>query len=333
MIVRLIEFKKYTNEKTLLLVRKVVLRVGFEPTRAGAQRIFAIRGCRRDFSNPSPYQARKPQLNIFNNSIVGFSNFFKKDYGYIVFMLLSFYISYLLSFFMENISYLDIPEEFREHLKPIRDQQLKLAKQLDLSSKVNLGNLSLVAGLDVAFLASDELACAGITVVDFRTLEIIEEHVEFFKPTIPYIPTFLYVRESPGYFAVIQKLEEQPDLFMFDGNGIIHPYGLGLASQMGLELNQPTIGIAKELLLGDYQSPLLKGGYSDIYYNDKTIGVAYQSMDPPAKPIYASQGHQINLSSVINILREFTQSQIYQSKLPLPIFLADKLVKENLKDQ
>ena len=231
---------------------------------------------------------------------------------------------------MSNQSYLDIPEEFRDHLTPIRQHQLQLAKQLDLSSRINFSDLRLVAGLDVAYLESDDLACAGISVVDFRTLEIIEEHVEFFKPSIPYIPTFLHARESDGYHAVIRKLEEKPDLFMFDGNGIIHPCGLGLASQMGLELNKPTMGIAKELLLGNYQPPLLKGGFSDIVFNNQIIGVAFQTMNPPAKPIFASQGHLIDLSSVINVLREFNHNQVYQVKLPLPVFLADKLVKEKI---
>ncbi|MBN1328916.1 MAG: endonuclease V [Candidatus Heimdallarchaeota archaeon] len=231
---------------------------------------------------------------------------------------------------MDNLPNFDIPEEYREHLSSIRQQQLQLAKQLDLSSKLNLSNIHLVAGLDVAFHESDTLACAGISVVGFQTYEIIEEQIEFFKPPIPYIPSFLHTRESTGYHAVTKKLEIKPDLFMFDGNGIIHPYGLGLASQMGLELNEPTIGIAKELLLGEYEPPLQKGGYSKIVHQGQIIGVAFQTTNPPAKPIFASQGHKIDLNSVINILRGFTQHQVFQTKLPLPIFLADKLVKEKI---
>ncbi|MHA1221188.1 MAG: hypothetical protein ACTSQB_05600, partial [Candidatus Heimdallarchaeota archaeon] len=76
---------------------------------------------------------------------------------------------------MNDQHYLDIPQEFREQLIPVREEQLKLAKTLDLDYKLSLGNIRLVAGLDVAFTKDDSLACAGITVVDFRTFEIVEE--------------------------------------------------------------------------------------------------------------------------------------------------------------
>ncbi|MHA1211975.1 MAG: endonuclease V [Candidatus Heimdallarchaeota archaeon] len=234
---------------------------------------------------------------------------------------------------MNNQHYLDIPQEFREQLIPVREEQIQLAKTLDLERKLSLGNIRLVAGLDVAYSKDDSLACAGITVVDFRTFEIVEEAIDFFKPTIPYIPSFLHLRESEGYHTVIKKLDEQPDLFIFDGNGIIHPYGLGLASQMGLEINKPTMGIAKKLLLGEFIPPLQKGGYSEILHNEVIIGAAYQTSKLPAKPIFASQGHMIDLQTIINVVREFTQRQIYHTKLPLPILLADKLVREKLGEK
>ena len=37
---------------------------------------------------------------------------------------------------------------------------------------------------------------------------------------------------------------------MFDGQGIAHPRGIGIASQMGLWLERPTIGVAKSRLYG-----------------------------------------------------------------------------------
>ena len=138
---------------------------------------------------------------------------------------------------------------------------------------------------------SDEesnFACAGVVTIDFRTFELIEEQIEFFEPKIPYIPSFLHYRESPGYHKVWEKLEEKPDLLMFDGNGIIHPYGFGLASQMGLELERPSIGVAKKLLLGEYNEPLVKGGFSFITQDNENIGAAFQTAKKPAKPKVAS---------------------------------------------
>lgn len=38
-----------------------------------------------------------------------------------------------------------------------------------------------------------------------------------------------------------------PQVILFDGNGILHPRGLGLASHFGVLAGVPTIGVAKNL--------------------------------------------------------------------------------------
>ncbi|MCE7743762.1 MAG: endonuclease V [Candidatus Heimdallarchaeota archaeon] len=234
---------------------------------------------------------------------------------------------------MTDDKFLDIPKDFRKELIPVRQEQVLLSPHVLLDGQLSLEDITLVAGLDVAYSKDDKLACASLVVVDFRTLEPVEEYFEYFQPAIPYIPSFLYYRESPGYHSVIKHLEEKPDLFLFDGNGIIHPYGIGLASQMGLEIKRPTVGIAKKLLLGEYIDPLKKGGYSQIVFEEKVIGAAFQSADPPAKPIFLSQGHLINLNTTIYVIREFFQNQIFSTKLPVPLLLADKLAREKLGER
>jgi len=234
---------------------------------------------------------------------------------------------------MNDVQFRDIPKEFRKELIPVRQEQVILSPNVLLDSDLSLEDITLVAGLDVAYSKDDKLACASLVVVDFRTLEPVEEHFEYFQPSIPYIPSFLYYRESPGYHSVIKRLEEEPDLFLFDGNGIIHPYGIGLASQMGLEMKQSTIGVAKKLLLGEYIDPLRKSGYSQIIFEDKVIGAAFQSADPPAKPIFLSQGHLIDFNTTVYIIREFFQNQIFSTKLPVPLLLADKLAREKLGER
>ena len=43
-----------------------------------------------------------------------------------------------------------------------------------------------------------------------------------------------------------------PEVILFDGNGILHPRGLGLASHFGVLLDVCTIGVAKNLYqMGD----------------------------------------------------------------------------------
>lgn len=63
---------------------------------------------------------------------------------------------------------------------------------------------------------------------------------------------FLAFREIEPCLTLYNKLTSSnpeliPDVIMFDGNGILHPRGLGLASHFGAVQNVCTIGVAKNL--------------------------------------------------------------------------------------
>jgi len=231
---------------------------------------------------------------------------------------------------MDN-SFTEIPEEFRTTLQKVREEQKQLAQLLEVQRVLPLTDVRLVTGFDAAFDEKNDFACSAAVTVDIQTFETVESHFTYFKPPIPYIPTFLFYREGMSYKTVYQELKEEPDVLFFDGNGILHPYGCGLASQMAIELQKPTVGIAKKLLLGTYEPPLRKGGYSKILYNGKIVGAAFQSLPPPARPIFISPGNLLDIKTAVNITRFFTQNQKYQIKLPLPLFLAHKLANEKLK--
>ncbi|MBD3191397.1 MAG: hypothetical protein GF308_12175 [Candidatus Heimdallarchaeota archaeon] len=232
-----------------------------------------------------------------------------------------------------DVSNVELPEQYKEKLTKVRQQQKALATQASLVNEVDLQSLCYVSGLDIAYSKNEEIACAAAVTVDFRTLETLEKQVAFFDPPIPYIPSFLHARESPGYHAVIQKLSQKPDLFLFDGNGILHPLGIGLATQMGIELDQPSMGIAKNLLMGEFKPPLHRFGYSEILVEGKVLGAAFQSMTQPANPIFISPGHKIDLKTSLIIVREFILNQTFENKLPLPLILADKLSKEKIGEE
>jgi deoxyribonuclease V len=67
----------------------------------------------------------------------------------------------------------------------------------------------------------------------------------------PYIPTYLAYRELPLFEKLIEQLKVRPSVLMVDGNGILHPYKIGIASHLGVVLDIPTIGVAKNLLCGE----------------------------------------------------------------------------------
>lgn len=73
------------------------------------------------------------------------------------------------------------------------------------------------------------------------------------KLTKPYIPGFLAFREAEFLIEKIEKLRNSeprlfPQVVLVDGNGLLHPREMGLACQMGVILDMPFIGVAKNLL-------------------------------------------------------------------------------------
>ena len=65
------------------------------------------------------------------------------------------------------------------------------------------------------------------------------------------MPGFLAFRELPLILKTAKLLETRPDIYIFDGNGYLHPRHMGIATHASFYLNKPTIGIAKTYLRAD----------------------------------------------------------------------------------
>lgn len=227
-----------------------------------------------------------------------------------------------------------IPEEMVEKLQPIRNKQIISASKVSIENEVDLSSLHGVLGLNISYSSKDDVGCVAAVLVNFQTLQLMKQHHSFYQPEIEYIPTFLGYREAPAYRKIIEYFnDESVELLIFNGNGILHPYRYGLATQVGYEVDIPSIGITKTLLLGEYEPPLKKFGYSKIFVDGEVLGVAYQSMNSPANPIFVSQGYKINLQTMVGVLREFFVRQQHQSKYPTPLHLATGLSQEKMDQE
>lgn len=151
-----------------------------------------------------------------------------------------------------------------------------------------------VAGVDVS-LAEATARCA-IVVLAFPDLKPLEGVTSEVPLVFPYIPGLLAFREGPAVLAAWEKLETKPDLLMFDGQGIAHPRGVGIASQMGLWLDRPAIGVAKSRLYGRHAEPGFKRGDQAelLGKDDNIIGSVLRTKDN-VKPLYISPGHLIDV--------------------------------------
>ena len=145
-----------------------------------------------------------------------------------------------------------------------------------------------------------------MVVLDYDSLELLENQVATCIVKIPYIPTLLSFREIPPAMAAIKKLKIHPDVFLVDAQGLAHPYRCGFASHLGLILSKPTVGAAKSRLIG---TPLEKDGETLLVDKGEVVG-ATVTTQKDAKPIYVSIGHMISLATSIKIVKHCAKSRI-----------------------
>lgn len=181
-----------------------------------------------------------------------------------------------------------------------------------------------IGGVDLGY--SDRQACAAIVVLSYPEMGQISIATATGVPAFPYLPSLLAFREGPLILEAWQMLTIKPDLLMFDGHGIAHSRGMGIASQLGLWLGIPTIGVAKSLLYGNYTEVGRSFGDScellDEYDPSKIIGAVLRTREK-SKPIFISPGHLIDLENAL----KFVLSSCQGHRLPEPIRRADHLVK------
>lgn len=162
-----------------------------------------------------------------------------------------------------------------------------------------------VAGTDVSFDKRGDRFFAGVVVHEIKSeLEKIEEVTVTGRVKFPYIPGLLSFREAPILLRAFRKLKTNPDVILFDGQGIAHPRNFGLASHIGLILNKPSIGCAKSLLVGEYGEVGNKiGAYSKLVFNNKVVGAVLRTKIN-TKPVFVSPGHKVNLAFAVRIVLE-----------------------------
>ena len=108
------------------------------------------------------------------------------------------------------------------------------------------------------------------------------------------------------------------DIFFFDGHGLAHPRGLGIASHVGVLLEIVTLGCAKKKLIGDFKFPENKrGSYSNLLYKGKIVGCVLRTK-VNVKPIYISVGNKLKLEYLPKLTLDCTKKY----RIPEPTRLA-----------
>jgi deoxyribonuclease V len=191
--------------------------------------------------------------------------------------------------------------------------QKQLAAQLIYDHPLDVTQVRYVAGVDVS--VKNEVSQAAVVVLSFPDLVVVETVLAQQPTPFPYIPGLLSFREGPVLVDAFQRLQQVPDVFIFDGMGRAHPRRIGIAAHMGLWLDKPTIGCGKTHLIGQYTEPdPQRGSYSTLTDRGETIGVVLRTKDN-VKPVYISVGHLSDLQTSIDLTLRCTTKY----RLPEPI--------------
>lgn len=234
--------------------------------------------------------------------------------------------------------------------------QNELRRQVRTDEPLDVARLATVAGADVAYEPRRHVRrgrsqeptarfVAAVVVMSLPELEVIETAVAAEETSFPYIPGLLSFREGPALEQAFARLTARPGAILFDGQGVAHPRGLGLAAHLGLLLGCPSVGCAKSRLYGFTRgepgprrgnrrvilAPNDAGrgstfGGSSPFEPGERIGTLLRTRDG-TKPVWVSCGHRIDLASAERLVLRTT----VRYRLSEPIRAAHRLVNAELR--
>jgi deoxyribonuclease V len=204
--------------------------------------------------------------------------------------------------------------------------QIQKAFKERIILKRTFSKVRTIGGGDVAYSKSGNLLFGAIVVLSFPDMEILDMATANGKISFPYIPGLLSFREGPILIKTFQNLKLKPDVMIYDGQGIAHPRGMGLASHMGLWLDLPSIGCAKTPLLDEFISPgPSRRSFEWIRKEGKKVGAVLRTKEK-VKPLFISPGHRIDLSTSIQLILQCCK----RYRFPEPLRKAHQLSRKML---
>ena len=201
----------------------------------------------------------------------------------------------------------------------LRKEQRRISEKVVVKDHLPR-RIGTIAGFDTGY-SGNKAKTAGV-VLDYETFEILEKRTTKTTVRFPYIPTFLTFREGPPVIELYKKFEIEPDVLMFNGQGIAHPFRAGLASHVGVLIGKPSIGVAQKRLVGEYREPERKMEYSRLLFNGEQVGWVLKSKEG-CRPVFISPGHMVSLQKSLEICLHCLRGR----KLPEPLALAHELSK------
>jgi len=211
----------------------------------------------------------------------------------------------------------ELIKRYNIDITKLEQEQLKLARQLELKDKIDFSLADNFGAVDVTFIKNKILCCI---IVCNRNYEVIDKAYTFEKTKFPYIHGFRAYRELPAMISAFNQLNEKPDIVFIPAQGITHSK-LGLASHFSLATGIPAIGVSNSAVGCE-----IKG--ADIFKEDKKVGKVLISK-LKSNPLYISPGNQISIETAYNLAEKSINPP---HKNPEPLHLASKYSREVKKE-
>ncbi len=183
------------------------------------------------------------------------------------------------------------------NVSPSEAMEIQQQLRRRVSTERDFSQVNTVAGVDVSFKGN--IARAAVVVLSYPELTPLDYSLAELPVEFPYIPGLLAFREAPPVLAALEKLATEPDLFIFDAQGLAHPRRMGLATHLGVLIDKPSIGCAKSRLCGKHHEPgPERGSYTYLYDGEEIIGAVVRTQTG-VSPLYVSIGHKVDLPTAI----------------------------------
>lgn len=197
--------------------------------------------------------------------------------------------------------------------------QLRAGLRFDLAGGKDF---TAIGGADISFNKGSSEFFAAIVLLSFPNMVLQGYALAKGSSDFPYIPGYLGFREVPSLLKAWELIPDKPDLLVLDGQGILHPRQMGIASHFGVLTGHSTIGCAKNSLFGKYEPlGLQKYAASPIYGHGGIAGYALRTKDG-VQPVYISPGYGINVPQALAVMRQC----IGKYRIPEPTRIAHEVV-------
>lgn len=221
---------------------------------------------------------------------------------------------------------------FAVTLDEARRIQDALGAEITLDDEIiSIGEVDLAGGADVAFIelpGGETLAVAVAVTLEPGSFRVVEAAYAEAPAPFPYIPGFLTFREGPAVLAAIGNLSRLPEVMVYDGAGIAHPRGMGIAAHMAALTGIPSIGCAKSRLTGMCETPgEERGDRSYLFVHDRPAGVCLRTRRG-VRPVYVSPGGGFSVDGACRFVLSLTGKY----RVPEPTRIAHNLVTARRND-